>query len=114
MVYRAEAGFDSIAQAAGRCNREGLLVLGLTYVFEAEEKPPPGLLRAAADAGKELLPRYPDPLAPEAIEAYFQLLYWSLKNNWDKHSVMGKMKFDENRKRALLQFREVADAFRRS
>ena len=112
VVYRAEAGFDAIAQAAGRCNREGLLELGLTHVFEAEEKPPAGLLRAAADAGRELLPHYPDPLAPEAIEAYFRLLYWTQKSNWDKHKVMEKMTFDRARGRALLQFREVASAFR--
>lgn len=112
VVYRAQAGFDSIAQAAGRCNREGLLALGLTYVFEAEEKPPAGLLRAAAEAGKELLTKYPDPLAPEAIEAYFRLLYWTQKSNWDKHKVMEKMAFDSVRRRALLQFREVAAAFR--
>jgi CRISPR-associated endonuclease/helicase Cas3 len=112
VVYRAEAGFDSIAQAAGRCNREGLLALGLTYVFESEEKPPTGLLRAAAQTRKELLSRYPDPLAPEAIEAYFRLFYWSQKDNWDKHKVMEKMTFDYARGRALLQFREVARAFR--
>jgi CRISPR-associated endonuclease/helicase Cas3 len=112
VVYRAEAGLDAIAQAAGRCNREGLLALGLTYVFEAEEKPPAGLLRAAADAGKEILPHYPDPLAPEAIEAYFRLLYWTQKSNWDKYNVMEKMKIDYARRRALLQFREVASAFR--
>jgi CRISPR-associated endonuclease/helicase Cas3 len=111
VVYRAEAGFDSIAQAAGRCNREGLLDLGLTYLFEGEEKPPAGLLRAAAEAGKELLSKYRDPLAPEAIEAYFRLLYWSQKSNWDKHNVMEKMTFDNVRGRALLQFREVASAF---
>ncbi len=111
-VYRAEAGLDSIAQAAGRCNREGLLALGLTYVFEAEEKPPPGLLRAAAEVGKELLSRYPDPLAPESIEAYFRLLYWTRKSSWDKHQVMEKMAFDYARGHALLQFREVASAFR--
>jgi CRISPR-associated endonuclease/helicase Cas3 len=109
-VYRAEAGFDSIAQAAGRCNREGLLALGMTYVFESEEKPPAGLLRAAADAGKELLSIYPDPLAPQAIEAYFRLLYWNQQHNWDKYQVMEKTKFQNNR--ALLQFREIADAFR--
>lgn len=109
VVYRAEAGFDSIAQAAGRCNREGHLPMGLTYVFEAEDKPPVGLLRAASDVGKELLSKYSDPLAPEAIEAYFQHLYWSQKQNWDKHKVMEKMKFQSGR--ALLQFREVADAF---
>ena len=112
VVYRAEAGLDAIAQAAGRCNREGLLALGLTYVFEAEEKPPAGLLRAAADAGKEILPHYPDPLAPEAIEAYFRLLYWTQKSKWDKYNVMEKMKIDYARRRALLQFREVASAFR--
>ena len=111
VVYRAEAGFDSIAQAAGRCNREGLQALGLTYVFEGEEQPPPGLLRAAAQTRKELFSRYPDPLAPEAIEAYFRLFYWSQKDNWDKHKVMEKMTFDSARGRALLQFREVADAF---
>jgi CRISPR-associated endonuclease/helicase Cas3 len=110
VVYRAEAGFDSIAQAAGRCNREGLLPMGLTYVFEAEVEPPAGLLRAAAQAAKELSSRYPDPLAPDAIEAYFRLLYWSQKQNWDKHHVMDRMKFQQNR--ALLQFREVASAFR--
>jgi CRISPR-associated endonuclease/helicase Cas3 len=109
VVYRAEAGFDSIAQAAGRCNREGLLALGLTYVFEGEEQPPPGLLRAAAQTRKELFSRYPDPLAPEAIEAYFRLFYWSQKDNWDKRHVMEKMKFQCER--ALLQFREVARAF---
>jgi CRISPR-associated endonuclease/helicase Cas3 len=112
VVYRAEAGFDSIAQAAGRCNREGLLDLGLTYVFEAEEKPPAGLLRAAAEAGKELCSKYRDPLTPEAIEAYFRLLYWIRTYTWDKHKVMEKMGFDHQRCRALLQFREVADAFR--
>jgi CRISPR-associated endonuclease/helicase Cas3 len=111
VVYRAEAGFDSIAQAAGRCNREGLLPMGLTYVFEAEEKPPAGLQRAAADAGKELSSIYSDPLAPDAIEAYFRLLYWSQKHNWDKHHVMEMMKVDWARNRALLQFREVAGAF---
>ena len=110
-VYRAEAGFDSIAQAAGRCNREGMLELGLTYVFEAEERPPAGLLRASADAGRELT-GYPDPLAPEAIEAYFRLFYWTQKHRWDKHKVMEKMAFDRARGRALLQFREVAQAFR--
>jgi CRISPR-associated endonuclease/helicase Cas3 len=112
VVYRAEAGFDSIAQAAGRCNREGLLPLGMTYVFEAEDRPPAGLLRAAADAGKELLSQYPDPLAPAAIEAYFQLLYWTQKSRWDKYRVMEKMGIDQARGRVLLQFREVAEAFR--
>jgi CRISPR-associated endonuclease/helicase Cas3 len=111
-VYRAEAGFDSIAQAAGRCNREGLLALGSTYVFEAEEKPPAGLLRAAAEAAKELLSRYPDPLAPEAVEAYFRFFYWTQKPSWDKHGVMEKMGFDDARGLALLQFREIASAFR--
>ena len=109
VVYRAEAGFDSIAQAAGRCNREGLLERGHTYVFPAEDTPPPGLLLAAAQAGKELFPQHPDPLAPDAIQAYFQLLYWSQKDRWDKKQVMSKMQLSAQH--AVLQFREVSAAY---
>jgi len=111
-VYRAEAGFDSIAQAAGRCNREGKLPLGFTYVFEAEERPPAGLLRVAADTAKELQSKHPDPLDPKAVEAYFRLFYWTQKSRWDKHRVMATMGIDQARGRALLQFREMARAFR--
>ena len=111
-VYRAEAGFDSIAQAAGRCNREGLLPVGLTYVFEAEERPPAGLLRMAADTAKELRSKHSDPLDPKAVEDYFHLFYWTQKDRWDKHGVMKTMSLDQARGRALLQFHEMAEAFR--
>jgi CRISPR-associated endonuclease/helicase Cas3 len=111
-VYRAEAGFDSIAQAAGRCNREGKLPLGFTYVFEAEERPPKGLLQTAADVAKELHSLHPDPLAPAAVEAYFRHFYWMKKPEWDKHGVMKTMDIDPVRGRLLFQFREMADAYR--
>ena len=111
-VYRAEAGFDSIAQAAGRCNREGKLPIGFTYLFEAEERPPLGLLRSAADTAKELELRYPDPLDPAAVEAYFRLFYWTQKNRWDKYGQMQTMDIDRQRSRLLFQFREMAAAFR--
>lgn len=111
-VYRAAAGFDSIAQAAGRCNREGNLLLGHTYLFESEKLSPAGLLRDAAQTGQELLPHYPDPLAPDAIAAYFRQFYWTQKERWDKNEVMSRMTVDHDRKRLLFNFREISSRFR--
>jgi len=111
-VYRAEAGFDSIAQAAGRCNREGKLPIGFTYLFDAEERPPLGPLRSAADTAKELESQYHDPLDPVAVEAYFRLFYWTQKARWDKHGVMKTMSVDQQSKRLLFQFREMEAAFK--
>ena len=121
-VYRAQAGFDSIAQAAGRCNREGKLrddngnfVRGQVFVFESDRLPPPGLLRQAAAAAAELSPLHPDPLSPSAVEAYFRHLYWLRSHEWDTHHVMDCFEYDPRNaahgKFAPLKFATAADAY---
>jgi CRISPR-associated endonuclease/helicase Cas3 len=111
-VYRAPAGFDSVAQAAGRCNREGRLASGKVYLFDAELPPPHGLLRHAAEKGRELADQFDDPLTPEAIEAYFRLLYWSQKHRWDCAGVLEQFVDDLRKPHLRLQFREAADRYK--
>ncbi len=52
-VYRAFAGADSLAQAAGRCNREGRGT-GHLHVFIALTKPPRGILRTAEEVARTM------------------------------------------------------------
>jgi len=56
VVYRAWGPLDSLAQAAGRCNRAGLLSgTGEMVVFQPEEdRYPPGVYRQATDIAKQL------------------------------------------------------------
>ena len=115
VVYRAEAGFDSIAQAAGRCNREGKLEgLGTTYVFEADQPPPPGHLRATAQTARELFSQHADPLAPTAIEAYFHQHYWKSADLLDGHQIHSLMtvELSSAQQKTDFQFREIAQRFR--
>ena len=78
VVYRALAGLDSLAQAAGRCNREGKLTYGELKVFNAPRRPPAGILRKAADITKNLLAKKPqDILDHKLFEKYFSELYWA-------------------------------------
>lgn len=80
VVYRALAGLDSIAQAAGRCNREGKLNaaggLGELHIFVPPKPAPRGLLLKGENTTRELL-ALPDfnPQHPEEYGRYFRLFY---------------------------------------
>ena len=115
VVYRAMAGLDSIAQAAGRCNREGNLnelgKLGKVYVFEPEVLPSMPWLKRCITRGKEALRSLPDkdPLGTEVIRRYFELLYDV--QNLDDKQILQLLNPVPGRD-LLFQFREAADNFK--
>jgi CRISPR-associated endonuclease/helicase Cas3 len=77
-VFRAMGPLDAIAQAAGRCNRNGRLEAGALRVFVPEDAGyPPGVYKQAADVAAVLLNR-PEGISidnPAIFEQYFRLLY---------------------------------------
>jgi CRISPR-associated endonuclease/helicase Cas3 len=112
VVYRAFAGIDSIAQAAGRCNREGNLPdPGRVVVFNAPNPPPPGLLRKAENKAREVLAgRQCKHLDPVLFSLYFELLYKQGVNTLDRHDILGLLGKDA--RRMDIQFRTAAELFR--
>jgi CRISPR-associated endonuclease/helicase Cas3 len=114
VVFRAMAGLDSIAQAAGRCNREGKMGQpGRVIVFQPEELPPPGFLRQAAQTTLELLKsgQLDDPLSPRAIQAFFTKL--NSRGDRDAHEICDLLRAKSSRDAPLeIQFREAAGKFR--
>ncbi len=114
-VLRAEAGLDSIAQAAGRCNREGRRSLTdsevLIFAPENEEWSPPPELKQFAQAAREVMRQYPDDcLSMAAIKSYFQLLYWQKgAEELDAENLLGLI---EKGRLDGLPFETLASKFR--
>ena len=90
VVYRALAGVDSLAQSAGRCDREGRRSMevgepaGRFVVFRAPTPPPAGTLRTAMETTDMLLqlartePELDgslDPFNPKHGELFFRYFY---------------------------------------
>lgn len=114
VVYRSLAGLDSIAQAAGRCNREGKLSdPGKVIVFNPPRNAPEGLLRKAADTTRSIvLGINEDPLAYGMFEKYFAELYWKA-NSLDKEGITALLNPDHNDSRECsIYFRTAARKFR--
>jgi CRISPR-associated endonuclease/helicase Cas3 len=108
VVFRAMAGLDSIAQAAGRCNREGRLEHGHVHVFVPPTLPPPGLLRQGESTCRTIWHgAIDDPLALQLFPRYFSRLY--ADGNLDKHGICDMLRVG---KEADVRFRDAADKFR--
>jgi len=130
VVYRAECGLDSFAQAAGRCNRNGELkdsdgttAKGRVFLFQPTDHPiPKGLADLMANAAvtrTQITPNFPDDklLSHAAIRAYFEHAIWhaGLSTKWDKHHIVsGDMACFAPESKSLLaySFKSAAERFR--
>lgn len=110
IVFRQEAGLDSILQAAGRCNREGKLKMGTTLVFnlQKEHALPRGFITQTNNARVNMGNDY-DWFSPEAMNDYFNQLYCRI-DNFDKAQIKKLLYCKElNFETASQQFQLIQD-----
>jgi CRISPR-associated endonuclease/helicase Cas3 len=114
VVYRSLAGLDSIAQAAGRCNRNGKLPIGHTHVFTAEDQKGEAYFRETAQISSQLIELHSDLLGEKAIHHYFDLYYYQQQRRWDSKNILGRENFDLRKDASFpfhFQFATVAKDF---
>lgn len=78
VVIRSMAGLDSIAQAAGRCNRHAKRDVGDVFVVRTDENLGPLIdIDEGRKCAEIVLRRYPeDPISPRAISEYFDTYFY--------------------------------------
>ncbi|MFO7871669.1 MAG: CRISPR-associated endonuclease Cas3'' [Kiritimatiellia bacterium] len=112
VVYRALAGLDSIAQAAGRCNREGKLSRGKTVVFLPEAQP--DYVEAAASLARSYVTpeKLEDIFLPKTFDSYFAERFFQLgAAALDKRGILALLggNLDFYFRAAAEQFRLIDD-----
>ena len=111
VVFRELAGLDSIAQAAGRCNRKGKLPeKGKVFVFNAGPVPQGQFTKAryaCMETFRNITPG--EELSPESFKKYFRFFFARL-NSFDSENIQRLLTRDAQE--AKIQFKTAGMKFK--
>lgn len=113
VVYRAMTGIDSIAQAAGRCNREGKRPIGDVFLFSSTEKhgKSTSWQRKLAEIGEMVMESHTDPLSLPAIEEFFTRLYfYEGDDGLDQKKILESL--EKQKKDLVFPFEDISHAYK--
>ena len=107
-VFRAVSGIDSIAQAAGRCNRNGRSATPQkVFVFEFPEDTACSFFRQAAQSAKKLFETFSGDLtAPECVKSYFSDYFWKNEQRMDFDGIVEACM---QAQAGNIQFKDIAE-----
>jgi CRISPR-associated endonuclease/helicase Cas3 len=107
-VYRAITGIDSIAQAAGRCNRNGKSEIARPVnVFKFPENSSSSFFRKTAQSAAKLFDVYSGRLTdPECVREYFSDYFWKNQQRMDD---FGTLQHCLQAATLDIQFRKIAE-----
>lgn len=107
-VFREITGIDSIAQAAGRCNRNGLIETPCPVnVFELSGSNGCAFFRLAAQSAAKLFGPFEGELtSPDCVGEYFEDYFWKNEQRMDMDGIVKKCLQGQS---GDIQFRELAE-----
>jgi CRISPR-associated endonuclease/helicase Cas3 len=106
--FRSISGIDSIAQAAGRCNRNGRSEEPCpVFVFKFPDESENSFFRKAAQSAQKLFEQFDGNLtSPDCVNEYFLDYFWKNQHRMDEDGILDLC---HKAQKGDMQFKDIAD-----